>query len=66
MYLKPCPFCGREKIEFNKPEEYYDEFECECDDCGARGGWEDTEELAAENWNKRVGDKDFDREWYNR
>ena len=52
--LKPCPFCGDTDIEIIEPSECYDEFEVQCQECGARSEWENSKEKAVANWNRRV------------
>ena len=61
--LKPCPFCGREKIGIFTTEDLgmdYGEFGyfAVCDvtsgGCGAASGWHATEDEAEEAWNRRV------------
>ena len=60
--LKPCPFCGREKITIVTTEDLdmggeFGYFAC-CDaqwgGCGACSGWRATEEEAADLWNRRA------------
>ena len=52
--LKPCPFCGDADIEIIESSEYYDEFEVQCQECGARSDWENTRRKVVADWNKRV------------
>jgi len=53
--LKPCPFCGKQKIKIsqdNSIEPIY--FYVGCFICDAEGPWQDTKELAAIKWNTRA------------
>ena len=70
--LKPCPFCGSEKLKLVKKrvvykghKAYVASVRCNC--CNARGGTvinltipyavkEDVESTAYERWNRRVDD----------
>lgn len=49
--LKPCPFCGY--VAELLPIDY--EFFCICKKCGASTKYYETEEGAAEAWNKQAG-----------
>jgi Lar family restriction alleviation protein len=54
--LKHCPFCGsNEHLEVVKPAPLYASniFVIYCDNCGAMGGGNVTQELAADDWNMR-------------
>lgn len=71
--LKPCPFCGSEKLiiagcrglnECNNCEECENEYRyavC-CDftegGCGATSGYRLNEEEAIEAWNRRAGEQE--------
>ena len=51
--LKPCPFCGSNKLEM-VPAKIYPTFFIECLGCGAcSGGNYKTEKRTAEMWNTR-------------
>ena len=50
--LKPCPFCGGNKLYYLKGKFYV----LECAHCGARLGAYKTKEEAAEAWNTRKGE----------
>lgn len=68
--LKPCPFCGNEKIEISNENDVngLDEFDSNYSEnpyflaccsvyvngCGATGGCASTEQEAADKWNRRV------------
>ena len=52
--LLPCPFCGSDDIEAIKTDEYYEEYEVQCQECGGRGAWENTKTMAIKVWNRRV------------
>ena len=70
--LKPCPFCGGEKIiitdcrelekcnNFGKCESIHSYTVC-CDfrqgGCGATSGYRSNEEDAIEAWNRRAGEQ---------
>jgi Lar family restriction alleviation protein len=49
--MKPCPFCGSEKLTFHTPLPYVS-----CDECGAWGPYnpEATEAEAVSAWNRRT------------
>lgn len=50
--LKPCPFCGGEAELLNS---LYGEWIVRCPDCeGMVEKWRETEEEAAEQWNRRA------------
>ena len=70
--LKPCPFCGGEKLIIADYRELegcnnLEEYECiPCytvccdfnqDGCGATSGYRQTESEAIEAWNRRAGDE---------
>ena len=63
--LKPCPFCGSEKIQF-LIDGYFQPWEgegmclwysCSCYECGGKIDTGDTQTMkaAAQEWNKRAG-----------
>ena len=59
--LKPCPFCGSavkiENIQEVDGSDYY-MIACQNESCGASacfGDFSETEDGAAEKWNRRVG-----------
>lgn len=70
--LKPCPFCGSDKVKLVKKRVHYKGHKAyvasvRCNRCNARGGTitnitvpyavkEDVEAIALERWNKRVGE----------
>ena len=66
--LKPCPFCGNEKLvilEESTDSEIYENiinYAVCCDfhrgGCGATSGYRISEEEAIEAWNKRVGEQE--------
>ena len=71
--LKPCPFCGNEKLIITTCEELElcDNLEkCECipcytvccdfhqGGCGAASGYRQTESEAIEAWNRRAGEQE--------
>jgi Lar family restriction alleviation protein len=49
--LKPCPFCGSNRISVIY--KYY--FYCFCNNCEAEGSIKESREEAIEAWNKRKG-----------
>ena len=55
--LKPCPFCGCEKINSSKNEyNTKDWFSFYCDNCEIETDEFETEESAINFWNKRSND----------
>lgn len=48
--LKPCPFCGSEKV---KVYDHFWKYSVNCLDCGASTGISDIEKEATEKWNLR-------------
>lgn len=57
--LKPCPFCGgKAKIRGEKYWRPRVSRNVICTKCFSNSGWFDTEEEAAEAWNRRIGDAD--------
>ena len=54
--LKPCPFCGSEKINIWNCNDKSDSAWCQCESCLASTSVEETEEEAIEAWNRRVTD----------
>ena len=58
--LKPCPFCGgTNPVGMIRKSDGWSEWFlvlCDCGDggCGANGGWRQTENAAAEAWNRRA------------
>ena len=52
--LKPCPFCGGKAKVVKTYWTIY--IKCQC--CDARSNCKETEQKAAEAWNRRVGDTD--------
>lgn len=58
--LKPCPFCGGEKVRFAYLGTTESHAIC-CENCGAESNEFDTEEEAIEAWNTRAeGGNDAD------
>ena len=57
MEIKPCPFCGHEGtlrgMRFGMEKDF--RFAVTCTVCQIAIGWEDSEEKAAERWNRRDG-----------
>ena len=64
--LKPCPFCGSDRIIYMVEGHYipWDEkglqlwYRCHCFECGADGmdtGMDKTMEEASKTWNRRDG-----------
>lgn len=47
--LKPCPFCGSERVRICGRKAFW----VECDHCGGRGGVFPTREGASAFWNRR-------------
>lgn len=71
--LKPCPFCGSDKLKVDSVSRYsrirgYEyTFSVRCNKCHARGGtakggWIEAEERAIENWNFRQIEMDMQME----
>lgn len=71
--LKPCPFCGSDKLKVDSVSRYsgirgYEyTFSVRCNKCHARGGtakggWIEAEERAIENWNFRMADMEIQME----
>ena len=54
--LKPCPFCGSEMILIGHDGHDNGIHYAHCWDCGVSTNNFDTEERAAEAWNRRVQD----------
>lgn len=50
--LKPCPFCGSEKV---KVYDHFWKYSVNCLDCGASTGISDGKKEAIEKWNRRPG-----------
>lgn len=50
--LKPCPFCGSQKIKFVGTHRPY--WSCRCEGCGADGGLCHTKTQAHDCWNTRA------------
>lgn len=48
--LKPCPFCGSERVRIRGRKYYW----VECDHCSGRGGGFLTREGASAFWNRRA------------
>ena len=63
-YLKPCPFCGSEKIDFKYNPLGHDcvYLECRCEECTAGVGESgsaydvDLREKAVAAWNRRANE----------
>ena len=51
--LLPCPFCGREAV-FEIYEGDEDEYQVKCPYCFAATWIEESQEVAAEEWNGRA------------
>lgn len=53
--MKPCPFCGNDKIKLSS---YFqrdpDLFWMSCDKCRARGSYSRTKQGAVIGWNTRI------------
>ncbi|MBQ8372714.1 MAG: Lar family restriction alleviation protein [Candidatus Methanomethylophilaceae archaeon] len=49
--LKPCPFCGSEKVKAWKDYNWY----VFCRDCNCCTPWRSTREEVTEMWNRRSG-----------
>lgn len=56
MELKPCPFCGSTDIWNLEAGRNTDMWFVQCQDCCATFPHFDSEEEAAEAWNRRVGE----------
>jgi Lar family restriction alleviation protein len=52
MELKPCPFCGSDKVD-TAGSAYYGDWYVLCPACGAAGPAERTEEESKVGWNRR-------------
>ena len=48
--LRPCPFCGSERVRICGRKSYW----VECDHCGGMGGHFPTKEGASAFWNRRA------------
>lgn len=57
MELKPCPFCGSTDIWNLEAGRNTDMWFVQCQDCCATFPHFDSEEEAAEAWNRRVGEE---------
>lgn len=58
--LEQCPFCnGKAKVGYEKYWQPRVSRRIICTKCYASSGWYDTEEQAAEAWNKRAIKEDF-------
>ena len=52
--LKPCPFCGSDKVELFHNDDYsQNEYSVACTECEAVGPEEKTKKLARLKWNQR-------------
>lgn len=51
--LKPCPFCGSDKVSVHYDEDD-DTYSVYCSECGASGALGDTEAAAIKVWNERA------------
>ncbi len=58
---RECPFCGSLDIEVSLNDEYYNFYECECNNCTA-GICGKTEEEAILKWNTRT-EKQCEHDW---
>lgn len=58
MDLKPCPFCGADDAGMLKAWALNDIYYVQCYTCGCTTALFDTEEKAAEAWNRRVEEGD--------
>lgn len=69
--LKPCPFCGGEALLESEADPtyaptFYDPgcanasvvWWCKCVECGATVALQESEQNAAEAWNRRAGERD--------
>lgn len=54
--LKPCPFCGNQKIMLTNCGLWA----CWCTKCLANGGYDIFKKDAIEKWNRRVGEVERD------
>jgi Lar family restriction alleviation protein len=57
--LKPCPFCGSDRITIMVRLPFNDEvvgYYVFCSGCGARSALNFSEEIAIEAWNRRAED----------
>lgn len=55
LHLEPCPFCGgKAKVGCEKYWQPRVSRRIICTKCYSSSGWYDTEEEAAENWNRRA------------
>lgn len=52
--LKPCPFCGYDKIKVREAQMFDFEWYVKCPKCCARSEIFSREEDAAEAWNRRT------------
>ena len=50
--LKPCPFCGSERILL-RGIVWLNNYCITCPKCGAESGYKPTEQQAIDAWNKR-------------
>ena len=61
--LKPCPFCGSEKLHYSKPTAYGTPAHwlssVSCTECGAEVTGRDDK--AIEAWNRRAEDKNVSK-----
>lgn len=53
--LKPCPFCGEQATL--APDMDQQEWRGECLSCGGAGPVRHNKQLAAADWNRRVGEE---------
>lgn len=52
--LKPCPFCGHEKIELHNGVEHKHWYQVTCDWCGITTGERPSITIAVGMWNRRT------------
>lgn len=52
--LKPCPFCGKRKIELVDPDYFFGSWFCECTACRQAIAAGKTMEKAIKKWNRRA------------
>lgn len=52
--LKPCPFCGKRKIELVEPDYFFGSWFCECSACRQAIAAGKTLEKAMKKWNRRA------------